>query len=420
AAARAAGAPPESGHPPELVILPLDSGPRPDYALAWRVRVMTARALEVVFVDAHTGEILERRSDLQTQAAVGRGRGVLGDEKKVSASTAGGRFVTVDRLRPPPIVTYDLRGDLERAIAFLDRAIDLDDLADAAADSDNDWTDGAAVDAHVYAGWTCDYLFKRFGRSGLDGRNGRIRTLVHPVRRQDLFSYDDETVGIFFLNAFYAGDGIVVFGEGLPPGVRLVTGQTVDYFAGALDIVAHELAHGVTEYTSRLIYRGESGALNEAFSDIVAIGVEFFFQPPGSGLGRADYLVGEDVFRPGGVRSAADPLAYGDPDHYSLRVTGTADNGGVHANSAIVTHAFYLAIEGGRNRTSGLTVAGVGAANREQIERVFVRAFSQMLPSNATFRTARTATIQAARDLYGAGSTVETAVTQAWTAVGVP
>jgi thermolysin len=419
-AARAAGAASGPGRPPELVVLPLDGEARPAYALAWRVRVMTPRALDVFFVDAHTGVVLRRESDLETQAAIGRGRGVLGDDKKVSASSAGGRFVTVDRLRPSAIVTYDLRGDLARTIAFLDGAVDLDDTADAAADADNEWIDAAAVDAHVHAGWTYDYLFKRFGRSGLDNRNGRIRSVVHPVRRQDIFAYDDEIVGIFFLNAFYAGGGILVFGEGLPAGFRLSGGQTVDYFAGALDIVAHELAHGVTEYTSRLVYRGEPGALNEAFSDIVAIGAEFFFQAPGTGPRQADYLVGEDVFRPGGVRSAADPQAYGDPDHYARRFTGPEDNGGVHINSAIVSHAFYLAIEGGRNRTSGLAVTGVGPANREQVERVFFRAFTQMLPSNASFLTARVATIQSARDLYGAGSAVETAVAQAWTAVGVP
>jgi thermolysin len=96
-----------------------------------------------------------------------------------------------------------------------------------------------------------------------------------------------------------------------------------------------------------------------------------------------------------------------------------ADNGGVHINSGIANHAFYLAIEGGTNRTSGLAVQGVGAANREQIERVFYRAFTQMLPTNATFALARAATIQAARDLFGTNSNPERAVTQAWTAVGV-
>jgi Zn-dependent metalloprotease len=85
----------------------------------------------------------------------------------------------------------------------------------------------------------------------------------------------------------------------------------------------------------------------------------------------------------------------------------------------IPSHAFYLAIEGGTNRTSGLSVTGVGSANREQIEKVFYRAFVFLMPANATFSTARAATIQASRDVYGANSAAERAITQAWTAVGV-
>jgi Zn-dependent metalloprotease len=151
----------------------------------------------------------------------------------------------------------------------------------------------------------------------------------------------------------------------------------------------------------------------------MAIGAEFFFQAPGGGLRHADYAIGEDALRPGGLRSASNPLTFGDPDHYSRRFIGSEDNGFVHSNSAIATHAFYLAIEGGSNRTSGLSVQGVGGGNREQIERVFYQAFTQLLPASASFSTARAATLQAARDLYGAGSAAERAVGQAWTAVGV-
>ena len=114
-----------------------------------------------------------------------------------------------------------------------------------------------------------------------------------------------------------------------------------------------------------------------------------------------------------------NPGAYGDPDHYSRRYVGNEDNGGVHANSAIAGQAYYLAVEGGTNRTSRLSVAGVGSANRDQIEKVFYRAFTQLLPADATFTTARAATLRAARDLYGANSAAERALTQAWTAVGV-
>jgi len=217
-----------------------------------------------------------------------------------------------------------------------------------------------------------------------------------------------------------AGDGVVVYGEGLPPGFVLSgTRQTVDYFAGGLDVVAHELSHGVTEFTSGLIYENESGALNEAFSDIMGVSAKFFFRPAGSGIGQANYELGSDVFRPGGIRSFDNPAVFGDPDHYSKRYLGSDDNGGVHTNCTIVDHAFYLAIEGGTNRTSGLSVQGVGSSNREQIEKVFYRGFTLMLTPNAAFADARAATIQSARDLYGGGSAVERAVTQAWTAVGV-
>jgi thermolysin len=113
-----------------------------------------------------------------------------------------------------------------------------------------------------------------------------------------------------------------------------------------------------------------------------------------------------------------NPPQFGDPDHYSIRFTGTADNGGVHINSGIANNAFYLAIEGGRHRL-GATVQGVGAANRVQIERVFYRAFTSFLTPSSNFSQARAATIQAARELYGSNPAVEAAVTQAWNAVGV-
>jgi thermolysin len=399
--------------PPELTVLPLDAG---GYALAWRLRVVTNRGPRQYFIDARTGSALLDYSDRKSQSAVGRALGVLGDTKKISVRAATGRFQSADGLRPPSIETYDMQGNPARVDSYLFGRANLSS-ADLGSDADNDWTDAPVDDAHVYAGWTYDYYFKRFGRHGLNNADVRVQSLVHPVHRADVSTYLDEYPD-YFVNAFYDGDGIVVYGEGLPPGMT-IRDQTWDYLAGSLDVVAHELTHGVTEYTSNLIYRNESGALNEAFSDMMGTSAEFFFQPPGSGPLHADYLLGEDVIRPGGLRSMADPAAFGDPDHYSRRYSGTDDNGGVHTNSGIPNHVFYLAIEGGTNRTSGLTVQGVGPARRDEIEKVFYRAFTQMLPSNATFAVARGATIQAATDLYGAGSAAERAVAAAWTAVGV-
>lgn len=397
---------------PELVVLPLEDR----FVLAYPVRVALADDLAIYYIDAHTGEVALRMSDLKT--VVGIGRGVLNDQKKISVQAQSqNRYLARDELRPPEIRTFDLQGNLQRALRFLNGLQTLTDN-DLAVDTDNDWGDGAVVDAHVYAGWTYDYLFKRFGRRGLDDRNLPIRSLVHPVRRDDVLLQPASIIGLFYLNAFYAGDGVLVYGEGLPSHLT-AGGRRWNYLAGALDVVAHELGHGVTEFTSNLVYRNEPGALNEAFSDILAVGVEFFFQPPGNGPLQADYLIGEDVVTPGGIRSLADPTAYGNPDHYSQRYVGPADNGGVHINSGIPGHAFYLAIEGGRHRTSGITVEGVGRSNREQVERAFYRAFTVLLPASATFSLARAASLQAARDLYGTSSAVARAIDQAWTAVGV-
>jgi thermolysin len=400
---------------PPLMILPREGG---TFMLVYTARVATPEDITLYFIDAQTGAIVDQRSDAKRQvSSVGVGTGVLGERKKVSSSSQGGTFVGSDRLRPPALETYDMRGNLNRLLNILN-GFTIPGASDFASDSDNDWTDGANVDAHVYTGYTYDYYFKRFGRRGLDDNNIRIRSFTHPVNRDDALTVSIPVLGTFFVNAFYAGNGIMVYGEGLPPNLTL-GGQRWNYLAGSLDVVAHELTHGVTDYSSDLIYANESGALNEAFSDIMGVSAVFFYQQPGSGAGTADYIIGNDVITPGGLRSMADPLSYGDPDNYRIRFTGSQDNGGVHINSGIASHAFYLAIEGGTNRTSGLSVQGIGAANREQMEKVFYRAFTQLLPANARFATARAATLQAAQDLYPGNSAIANALTQAWTAVGV-
>jgi bacillolysin len=412
---RVAGSTMRPGTQPELVVLPREAG---GYDLAWRARVFSDAGLIMYFVDADTGAVLLQFNDLKTQAAVGSGSGVLGDPKKLSVVKESATYRASDGMRPPSIKTFDLRGNSARAMNFLTGRGPLF-ASDVASDTDNAWSDGATVDAHAYAGWVYDFYFKRFGRRGLDNADVSITSIVHPARRDDVMRQSNNIIGLFYLNAAYFGDGVMVYGEGLPGTLTDTYGRHWNFMSAGLDVVAHELTHGVTDYSSRLIYRSEPGALNEAFSDVMAIAAEFFFQPKGDGLLRADYLIAEDVITPGGLRSLENPALFGDPDHYTKRYLGTGDNGGVHTNSTIVGHAFYLAIEGGTNRTSGLGVEGVGAARRQQIEDIFYRAFTQMLPSDATFAVARAATIQSARDLFGAGSPAERAVVEAWTAVGV-
>ena len=414
--------------PIELTICRLEND---GYRLAFTAVVSGDGKVIRAFVDANTGEVLQQYSVIETQQpANGTGRGVLGDIKKVSMSAENGTFFSDDRRRPPALTTYDMRGDINRTVNIVERGFPLF-ASDRASDTDNDWS-GVVVDAHTYIGWTYDFFMKRFQRRGLDNRDRRLVALINGVSQQGALSLPS-SLSDYSVNAFWCGDcgpggvGLMYFGNGIPPEYYFVgSGQNIGYLAGSLDVVGHELAHGVTESSSNLIYRNESGALNEAFSDIIGTAVEFFYANSGD-LGRPpDYVIGGDTVRgvlpgvPNGIRSMSNPAILGDPDHYSRRYVGLEDNGGVHFNATIPTHAYYLAVEGGTNRTSGLSVQGVGSANRDQMERVFYRAFAFLLPSSANFSTARAATIQAARDLYGAGSAAERAVTQAWTAVGVP
>jgi thermolysin len=409
---RAVGVPVPASLLPELVVLPTDAGA---YALAYRAQVRTPDGPVVYFVDARTGAMVLEYSNLQRQnlLVIRAGKGVLNDDKKVSMKSSAGTFIADDPARPPILRTYDMKFNLTRAKQIVAGFISPG-ASDFASSSDSPWTDGASVDAHTYAGWTYDYYYKRHGRRGLDNNNTAIVSLVHPADRNTVLSASASDQGTFYLNAFWDGFEMV-YGDGLPSNITS-GGLHFTYFSGALDVVAHELTHGVTQYTSNLIYRNESGALNEAFSDMMGESVEFYYKTV---RGRASYQISEDIATVGGFRSMSDPLSFGDPDNYSLRYLGTSDNGGVHTNSGIANNAFYLAIEGGTNRTSKQVVAGVGAANREQIEKIFYRAFTLLMTSSATFSQARAATIQAAKDLYGSSSAALTAVTQAWTAVGV-
>jgi Zn-dependent metalloprotease len=176
------------------------------------------------------------------------------------------------------------------------------------------------------------------------------------------------------------GRGGVVFGEGAPRGTYYAN-VDVKPFAAALDVVAHELTHGVTANSARLngFAFSEAGALNEAFSDMFGVATAFFYLPAGNGPLQASYLEGKDLTVPPGAfaRSLSNPLSTADPDHYTLRFVG----GDPHYNSTIASHAYYLAIEGGTDRTSRLSVQGVGAANRDQIEKSFFRALTVLMPS---------------------------------------
>jgi thermolysin len=400
-----------NGDAPVLGILASDDA----YVLVYRLIVRSAWDVRRFDINAITGRVEGSQSELRHQGGViGKGTGVLGDSKKVVARRSAGGFQTVDTFRPAAQFTYALNGSLGRFVSFFNTLLLFDsDLGFQRTNAN--WDDRALVDAHAYIGWTYDYYFKVFGRRGLDDRNFPLTAVVHPIARDLAFALPPSIQSLFVNNAFYLHPGLLVFGDG--------DGNIFNYLAGSLDVVAHELSHGVTAFTSNLEYQDESGALNEAFSDILGAGAEFHHIRPADAQKGPNWILAEDVtlVGPGFLRSMENPGAAGDPDHYSKRVhIGTDfDGGGVHINSGIINQAFYLAVNGGTNRTSGFTVAGVGTGNIERMLRIFYRGFTFYLTPFSQFSDARAATLLAASDLYGPNSNDRAQLLQAWAAVGV-
>ncbi len=162
---------------PTLVIVRLPSG---EHHLTYSAVVSGDGKIDRVFIDGQTGAEVMRYSEIQTQTqAVGTGTGVLGDQKKLSVQSSG-TFFAYDTHRPPVIQTFDLRGSLSAFKGVLAGGRQLSG-SDTASDSDNVWTDSAVVDAHVHVSWAYDFMFKRFGRSGLDGRNRPIYVVTNAL-----------------------------------------------------------------------------------------------------------------------------------------------------------------------------------------------------------------------------------------------
>ncbi len=483
---------------PALLVLPLPDG---THTLAYRVAMSDGR---YYFVDADDGRLVHIADAFLRQSTVGGGSDSLGRQRKVSTTRDGRRYQAYDRLRPAEVVTLDGRFDFLRFdrlllghfIEELPPGTPVWNANDVAADTDNDWDDVAVVEAHAYTGWTYDYLYARHGWRGLDGADGRIFSIVN--------------IDFGVPNAFAApppfgpeGTGVYVYG-------RATDGMSEEPLS-SLDVVAHELMHGVTHFAvSRrtgdpaglgggfppntrlgpesftdehgqtwtceleffwcvdgrfLLGSNESGAVNEAYSDIVGESVGFFHEDNGA---TADYQQGSDQsFGP--IRSLSDPASLsiaGDDHHYpypdayagryefaisralSTTNSGATDRdeeptvlwdytglvfvdaefvlwlpgpgyGGEHWNSTILSHAFYLAIEGGANRTTGLTVEGVGDAGRGDVERIFFRALTELMPAAAALPLAADAIRQAAADL-DAGGAAQRAIEQALVSVGLP
>ncbi|WP_410779761.1 M4 family metallopeptidase [Hymenobacter negativus] len=313
--------------------------------------------------------------------------------RQVATDLSGGSYRLRDYTRAAGIETYNLRNGTN-----LTAGTDFTDVDNnwTVAEFDNTAKDNAALDAHFGSTQVYDYWMTVHGRDSWDGLGSKLINYVHFSNNYDNANWNG--------TAMRYGDGATLF--------RPLT---------ALDVCAHETGHGVCQATAGLVYLNESGALNEGFSDIWGATIENYVDPT-----KQTWIVGEDItINSGGLRSMSNPLSTGVlspcPANYRGQrwAFGTADNGGVHTNSGVLNHWYYILSVGkaGVNeQQQTYNVTGIGIT---KAARIAYRAERLYLTANSDYRSARVFTIQAATDLYGANSAEVVAVTDAWYAVGL-
>ncbi len=369
--------------------LSVDATSRP--ALVWDVLVDGVRADQTpaelhVVVDATDGTVV--RSWDGVRHATGTGNGFFSGTVALETTPISGGYSLTDPTRGNQYTVDMNNRQGGKATLF--------------TDADNVWGTGSlsnrqttAVDAQYGTAKTWDYYQTTFGRSGIanDGKGAYNR--VH--------------YGKNYNNAFWSDSCFcMTYGDG--------DGTTFNPF-DSLDVAGHEMTHGVTSRTANLTYSGESGGLNEATSDIFGTLVEFFANNPND---APDYQVGEELYRSGtqALRYMYHPSLDGRSANCWSSSLGTLD---VHYSSGVANHFFYLLAEGSNATPSsptcnGSSVVGIG---RSAAGAIWYRALTVYMTSSTNYAGARTATLNAARDLYGSGSAQQNAVAAAWSAVSV-
>jgi Zn-dependent metalloprotease len=261
--------------------------------------------------------------------------------------------------------------------------------------------DAAVNEAYDGSGATFDLYSTIYGRNSIDNNGMGLNSTVHYDKGYD--------------NAFWDGQQMV-YGDGdedLPASQRLFNRFTI-----SLDVIGHELTHGVTQYEANLVYSNQQGALNEAISDIFGSLVKQYQR--NQTADAADWIIGEGLFTSNvngvGIRSMKAPgTAYNDPvlgkdpqpGHMKDYLTTSQDNGGVHINSGIVNHAFYV------------TAIEIGGYAWEKAGQIWYKTLTDKLSSNSNFQNAADLTFQTAGDIFGAGSLEQLAVKTGWSEVGI-
>lgn len=250
--------------------------------------------------------------------------------------------------------------------------------------------DAFALDAHFGAEMTYDYFYNNFNRNSIDGNGFQLISRVH--------------YGVNYVNAFWDGSRMT-YGDGNAAFSPLTT----------LDIAGHEIAHGLTNFTSNLVYQDEPGALNESFSDIFGAAVEFY----ALGFNNGDWLMGEDIGN--AFRSLSNPNIYGDPDTYLGQnwYIGPNDNGGVHINSGVQNYWFHLLTVGGTGTNDLGDDFDVVAIGVNDAEAIAYRNNVFYLTVTSDYEDAYFFAMQSALDLFGPCSQQVSSCANAWYACGL-
>lgn len=340
-----------------------------------------------VYVHAHTGEIIHQNPIIKHATEGICFTKYSGTKGLKLEQVASDTFRLRDDSRGSGVVTLNLNKGTNPA-----NATDFTDNDNVWMEWDNDAQDNAALDAHYGAQETYDFFEEKFNRNSYDDAGAIMYNYVHFGNNQASALWDGE--GVFY------GDG------------------NDDFSAHtSMDIVAHEFAHALCDHTAALEYSYESGALNEGFSDIWAACVEHFAEPE-----KATWLIGEDLSDEGYIlRSMSDPNSKNHPDTYGGEYWHTTpdDDGGVHTNSSVLNHWFYLLAEGGEGVNDyddayEITPIGIDAA-----AQIAYRTETVYLSPTSNFSSARVMSIQAAEDLFGVCSQAAISTADAWYAVGV-
>ena len=370
----------------ELVIIGGAADDSLDLQLAWKYDIFAAEPLyrAEVFIDAKTGEFIKENQLIHNTNTASSGATLYNGPQSFTTDYTGTAYRLSQTTSGGGVQTYSLKNGTSYLLA-----------ADITSTDPNNWSDATAIQAHWGAEQTWAFYYNRFNRNSFNNAGGAIKSYVH--------------YSVNYVNAFWDGSRMT-YGDGnVSQGYRPLV---------SLDICGHEITHGVTTYAANLTYSKEPGALNESFSDIFGECIENYAK------GSNDWMMSCDIGVNGNCaafRSMVNPNQFSDPDTYKGTnwYTGTSDNGGVHTNSGVQNKWFYILSTGetGVNDNGySYSVTGIGI---DKAANVAYRNLTVYLTASSNYATARAGSIQAATDLYGAGSAQVTATAEAWNAVGV-